>query len=120
MYIAVKHSHLLLVLISVVYFYFRFYSQQLRGNSLSKVHKVLPHAIDTLLLISAAALCVIIQQYPLVHAWLTYKLAFVIGYIVFAVMAMKAETKSKAISLFAASSISLVIAAKFAITKGQF
>ena len=85
---------------------------------LSKFFKVIPHIIDTLLLLSAAALCVIIQQYPFVHGWITVKLGFVIGYIVFAILAMKAEQKSKSVQMLALSSVCLMFAAYMAITKG--
>ena len=118
MYFAVKHSHLLLVLISVVLFCYRFAVHKLLGKELPKLLKILPHVIDTLLLISAAALCVIIQQYPFVHGWITIKLGFVIGYIVFAIMAMKAPEKSKSTVMLALSSICLVFAAYMAVTKG--
>jgi len=117
-YFAVKHSHLLLVLLSVVLFYYRFAINKLLGKPLSKFHKVVPHIIDTLLLISAGVLCVLIQQYPFVHGWITIKLGFVIGYIVFAFLAMKSEQKSKSIQMLAISSICLVFAAYMAVTKG--
>lgn len=118
MYFAVKHSHLLLVLLSVVLFYYRFTIHKLMDKPLSKFFKVAPHIIDTLLLLSAAALCVIIQQYPFVHGWITIKLGFVIGYIVFAILAMKAEQKSKSVQMLALSSVCLIFAAYMAVTKG--
>lgn len=118
MYFAVKHSHLLLVVLSVVLFYYRFTVHKLMDKPLSKFFKVIPHIIDTLLLLSAAALCVIIQQYPFVHGWITVKLGFVIGYIVFAILAMKAEQKSKSVQMLALSSVCLMFAAYMAITKG--
>jgi len=117
---AVKHTHLMLVLISITLFYFRFYQQQLKGKQLSKALKIVPHIIDTLLLISAAVLCGLIAQYPFVNSWLTIKVGFVVGYIVFAVFAMKAEQKSKAIQMLSISSICLVFAAFYGVTKGQF
>lgn len=118
MYFAVKHTHLLLVLLSVVLFYYRFATHKLMAKPLPKLLKILPHVIDTLLLLSAAALCVIIQQYPFVHGWITIKLGFVIGYIVFAIVAMKSEQKSKSIQMLALSSVCLVLAAYMAVTKG--
>ena len=119
MYFAVKHSHLLLVLLSVVLFYYRFAVTKLLGKELPKLLKILPHVIDTLLLATAAALCVLIQQYPFVHGWITAKLGFVIGYIVFAILAMKSEQKSKSTVMLALSSICLVLAAYMAVTKGS-
>lgn len=119
-YLAVKHSHLMLVVLSVVFFYFRFFHKQIRKQELAKWMRIAPHIIDTFLLASAVMLCVLIQQYPGVHFWLTAKLAFVIGYIGFAMAAMKSEVKAKAISFMAVSSVCLILAAKFAVTKGHF
>lgn len=118
MYLAFKHSHLLLVVLSIVLFYYRFTIHKLMAKPLPKLLKVLPHIIDTLLLLSAAGLCIIIQQYPFVHGWITVKLGFVIGYIVFAILAMKAEQKSKSIQMLALSSVCLMLAAYMAVTKG--
>ncbi|GHB61329.1 hypothetical protein GCM10008107_07640 [Psychrosphaera saromensis] len=120
MYMAVKHTHIMLALISIVLFYFRFYQKQLRGKELNKALKVVPHIIDTLLLISAGVLSYLISQYPLVDYWLTAKLGFVVGYIVFAALAMKAEQKSKAIQMLSIASFCIIFTALFAVTKGQF
>ena len=120
MYMAVKHTHIMLALISITLFYFRFYQKQLRGKELNKALKIVPHVIDTLLLVSAAVLCVLIAQYPFVNSWVTIKVLFVIGYIVFAIVAMKAEQKTKAIQMLSLSSICLMFAAFYAVTKGQF
>lgn len=43
--------------------------------------KILPHAIDTLLLASAIALTLMLRQYPLTHAWLSAKLVALLVYI---------------------------------------
>lgn len=118
MYLALKHSHLLFVLLSVVLFYYRFATHKLMGKPLPKLLKILPHIIDTFLLGTAAALCVYLQQYPFVHGWITMKIGFVLGYIVFAFLAMKSPQKSKSIQMLALSSICLVLAAYMAVTKG--
>lgn len=120
MYMAVKHTHIMLALISIILFYYRFYQHQLKGRELNKALKIIPHIIDTFLLISAGVLSSLIAQYPLVDHWLTVKVIFVVGYIVFAVLAMKAEQKSKAIQMLSISSICLIFAAFYAVTKGQF
>ena len=120
MYLAAKHSHLTFVLLSVVLFYFRYFQYQIRGKELPKILKVLPHVIDTLLLVSALILCFIISQYPFTVAWLTYKIVFVIGYIGLAAAAMKTTSKKQSIGFLSGASICLVLAAKFAVTKGAF
>lgn len=43
--------------------------------------RILPHVVDTLLLIGAVALAVMIAQYPFVHGWLTAKLLALLAYI---------------------------------------
>jgi uncharacterized membrane protein SirB2 len=43
--------------------------------------KILPHAIDTLLLASAVALTLVLHQYPLTDAWLSAKVVGLLVYI---------------------------------------
>ena len=51
--------------------------------------KVAPHIIDTMLLASAIALTVQIQQYPFVHGWLTAKVLALVAYIVVGAIGLK-------------------------------
>lgn len=51
--------------------------------------RVVPHAVDTVLLASAIALAVMIEQHPLVHGWLTAKVIGLIAYIVLGTLALK-------------------------------
>ena len=48
----------------------------------ARVLRVVPHIVDTILLVSAIALAVQIHQYPLVHGWLTAKVLALVAYIV--------------------------------------
>lgn len=120
MYMAVKHSHLMFVVLSLALFYYRFVQHKILAKELPKALKILPHIVDTLLLATAIALCFIIQQFPIQMTWLTFKVAFVIGYIVLAFRAMKATDKRSAIISMAGATICVVLAAKFAVTKGAF
>lgn len=43
--------------------------------------KIVPHVVDTLLIVSAVALAFSIHQYPFVDAWLTAKLVALLLYI---------------------------------------
>ncbi len=54
--------------------------------------KVVPHIVDTFLLLSALTLCVLISQYPFVNGWLTEKLFAVIAYIVMGYVCLKGRT----------------------------
>ena len=51
--------------------------------------KIVPHIVDTVLLVSAIVLAVQIQQYPFVHGWLTAKVLALLAYIGFGTVALK-------------------------------
>jgi uncharacterized membrane protein SirB2 len=51
--------------------------------------RIAPHINDTLLLASGVSLAVLLQQYPLVHGWLTAKFFALIAYIVLGTIALK-------------------------------
>ena len=51
--------------------------------------RIVPHVNDTLLLTSGIILAVLLQQYPLVHGWLTAKFFALILYIVLGAYALK-------------------------------
>ena len=51
--------------------------------------RIVPHVNDTLLLASGISLAVLLQQYPLVHGWLTAKFFALILYIVLGTIALK-------------------------------
>lgn len=51
--------------------------------------RVVPHINDTLLLASGIGLAMLIQQYPLVHGWLTAKFLALILYIGLGTLALK-------------------------------
>jgi uncharacterized membrane protein SirB2 len=51
--------------------------------------RIVPHAIDTVLLASAIGLAVMIGNYPGTHGWLTAKVLGLIGYIVLGSVALK-------------------------------
>ncbi|WP_088330818.1 SirB2 family protein [Lacimicrobium sp. SS2-24] len=90
MYAMVKHLHLTVISISLALFILRFF-WTLRGSAMlqKKWVKVLPHAVDTLLLITAAWLCVLISQYPFVDGWVTEKLLAVLLYVLMGLVALK-------------------------------
>ena len=51
--------------------------------------KIVPHAVDTLLLASAVALAVMSHQYPLANGWLTAKVIGLLIYIGLGTIALK-------------------------------
>ncbi|QSX29165.1 SirB2 family protein [Shewanella cyperi] len=92
MYPAVKHLHLTLIGVSVLFFMVRFVMKMRESALLErKLFKVAPHVIDTFLLLSGLTLCLLIKQYPFVDTWLTEKIMAVVAYILLAIMAMKSN-----------------------------
>ena len=51
--------------------------------------KIVPHVVDTLLLVSAIALAFTLQQYPFIDAWLTAKFFALLLYIGLGSVALK-------------------------------
>ncbi len=118
MYMALKHTHLMLVAISLSLLILRFVLS-LRGSDLlqRKFLKIAPHVVDTLLLLSAIGLMVTIQQYPFVNPWLTEKFIGVLAYIALGVMAFKGRTTTLRVFAFVGALGWLVLVVKVAITK---
>lgn len=90
MYIAVKHIHLTCIVLSLCLFLLRGYWSLLSPKRLEKLWvKVVPHIVDTLLLISAITLVFLLQQYPFIEHWLTAKVLALFAYIGFGTFAIK-------------------------------
>lgn len=89
-YTALKASHVGFAYLSILLFIIRFALFKFKPTlSSNKVLKILPHIIDTCLLVLAIWLCTMISQYPLTDHWLTAKVIGLIGYIVFGTLAIK-------------------------------
>lgn len=94
MYMAFKHTHLLLIALSLSFLLLRFVLAWRQSPWLQqKFVKIAPHVVDTLLLLSAVGLMVQIQQYPFSTPWLTEKLLAVLAYIGLGVMAFKGRNQ---------------------------
>ncbi|MFT4994389.1 MAG: putative membrane protein SirB2 [Paraglaciecola sp.] len=90
MYTAIKHIHLSIIVISVLLFILRFIWTVSQSQMIQKKWvKVVPHVVDTVLLLSALILCVLIGQYPIVDAWLTEKVLGLVMYILMGTIALK-------------------------------
>ena len=90
MYAIVKHIHLTAIAISLALFLLRFIWTLSQSPMLQKKWvKVLPHVVDTLLLLSAATLCVLIEQYPFVTPWVSEKLLALVMYVFMVTLALK-------------------------------
>ncbi|GGF53203.1 SirB2 family protein [Alteromonas lipolytica] len=122
MYMMAKHLHLTAVGLSILLFVIRFLYGQMNPAFLQKKWvKIVPHVIDTVLLLSAIWLCFIISQYPLVNGWLTFKVFGVVAYIFLGLVALKkAKTPAMKWGSFVAALIVLGLTAKVAVTKQLF
>ncbi|MBT0587320.1 SirB2 family protein [Alteromonas oceanisediminis] len=119
MYMMMKHLHLTAIVISISLFILRFIWLQMGSAQRHKKWvKVVPHIIDTVLLGSAIALCIILSQYPFVHGWVTFKLFGVIAYIVTGLWALKwAASRPAQWLAFACALVVLALTAKVALMK---
>ena len=119
-YLLIRQLHILTAALSVTLFTIRFLllvrSPTWQPN---RWLKVLPHVNDTLLLIFAVLLCIIIQQAPLITPWLTEKVAAVILYILAGMFALKwSKTRLSKIIWFIIALFMFAYAANIAINKG--
>ena len=90
MYYAIKHLHVTCVALSAAGFLLRGL-WMMTGSPLlqHRLTRVLPHVIDSLLLLSAITLAVMIQQYPFAAGWVTAKVLGLLAYILLGTLALK-------------------------------
>ncbi len=90
MTLLLKHLHVTCAVLSISGFLVRGAWMMRESPWLQKKWvRVAPHIIDTILLGSAIVLAMQIQQYPLVHNWLTAKVLALIAYIVVGAIGLK-------------------------------
>ena len=83
----------------------------------TRLVRVLPHIVDTLLLASALWLAWILRQYPFVHGWLTAKVIGLVVYIVLGAIALRrGKTKGIRIAAFAAAAATAFYIVSVALT----
>ena len=106
MYLTVKHSHLVFVVITVVLFNLRFWMRTiLPSRPVPKVLRIVPHINDTLLLFSGMMLMQIGHWQPFgASKWLGVKLGLVLVYIILGVICLRSRPRSpKWFALYAVS-----------------
>lgn len=90
MYIILKHLHLTCIALSIILFILRFYWRNQNPVMLQKKWvKILPHSIDTLLLVSAISMAWIASINPFAQPWLAAKIILLFVYIVAGTFALK-------------------------------
>jgi len=89
-YLFVKHLHMSMAALSGSLFLLRGLWMLADSPVLQqRWARVLPHVIDTALLVSALTLAVWSAQYPFVQSWLTVKVCVLVVYIVLGSIALK-------------------------------
>lgn len=104
-YFLLKHIHVTCAVISFALFFLRGI-WSFNGSPIMRQRwvKIVPHVVDTLLLVSALALAFTIQQYPFVDAWLTAKFFGLVLYILLGTIALKyGKTKAVRVSAWLAA-----------------
>jgi len=104
-YSLIKHLHLATIVVTLALFLLRGVWMLMDSPRLqARWARIVPHINDTLLLASGIALAVLMQQYPLVHGWLTAKLFALIAYIVLGTLALKrGKTKAQRVTAWIAA-----------------
>ena len=104
-YLVVKYLHITFAVISGSFFLLRGIWMLLDSSTLQRRWvKVVPHAVDTLLLTTALVMVFWSGQYPFVQAWLTAKVVALIVYIGLGTMALKrGRTKTGRVSALLAA-----------------
>ena len=103
--LSLKLIHVSAALISIIGFIARGILMITESAYLNKKWlKIVPHIVDTILLVTAIMLTLRINQYPLTDGWLTAKLVALLAYIVLGVFALKrGNTKQTRVFAFAAA-----------------
>jgi uncharacterized membrane protein SirB2 len=90
MYSEVKHVHQATVVLSLCLFVLRLFWVAIDSAKLRRGWvRVLPHIIDTVLLVSAISLVIMSGMYPWQHSWLLAKVLALVAYILLGSIAIK-------------------------------
>ena len=104
-YLVVKHLHITFAVISGSFFLMRGIWMLLDSSMLQRRWvKVVPHAVDTLLLTTALIMVFWSGQFPFAQPWLTAKVLALVAYIGLGTMALKrGRTKAARVSALLAA-----------------
>jgi len=119
MYMALKHSHMLLAFLTISLFWFRVILKFQTSTLLShKVLKITPHVIDTMLLIAGISLAVTTGFSPSNSPWLATKIGALIVYILMGTITLKiCQTRASLLLMAGVSTLVFIYMAQLAIIK---
>jgi uncharacterized membrane protein SirB2 len=101
MYLIIKNVHIFCVTLTFILFIMSRVWMIQESHWLQHWNfQIVPHLIDTVLLLNGVALVFVIHQYPGTHNWLTAKLLALLFYIVVGSIALK-RGKTKTIRIIA-------------------
>ena len=118
-YALLKMIHIGSVIVSYLLFFLRgVWIIKDSANLHQRWVKILPHVIDTVLLVSAIALAVIIQQSPVSDSWLTAKVIGLLVYISLGMIAIRfGKTRKTKIIAWVAAQFVFIYIVLVALTK---
>lgn len=101
-YLALKLLHTAAAVLSISLFGLRGAWMVLDSPRLgTRWARIVPHVVDTVLLVSALALAYTIGQWPFVNSWLTAKVLLLVLYIGLGMVALKPGRRPKAVRVAA-------------------
>ncbi|OGI39443.1 MAG: regulator SirB [Candidatus Muproteobacteria bacterium RBG_16_64_10] len=114
-----KYLHIACAVLSVSGYFLRgLWMMQDSPRLQARWVRVVPHIIDTLLLVSAIALTIRLQQYPFVHDWLTAKVLALLAYIVLGAIGLKyGRTRKIRVIAWAAALLTFAYLVAVALTR---
>lgn len=90
LYTAILYTHISCAVLTIISFVLRGFWMMTENSLLThRLVRIAPHVIDTVLLISAITLAVILRQHPFVHHWLTAKVLALLAYIALGMIALR-------------------------------
>ena len=114
-YLAVKHTHMAIAVLSIILFYVRSFSRM--GSGVIAKNKVVfigSHATDTFLLISAIAVMAMAKINPLEQMWLLEKIILVVAYIALGIVASKQKTMAVKVGFLVVTTAVIALIGKLA------
>jgi len=117
-YLAVKHTHMAIAVLSIILFYVRSFSRM--GSGVIAKNKVVfigSHATDTFLLISAIAVMAMAKINPLEQMWLLEKIILVVAYIALGIVASKQKSMAVKVGFLVVTTAVIALIGKLAVTK---